>query len=171
MRNGDIIGAGGFGCIFRPPLKCKSNKRVNRKNVSKLVTRKNGNEEYKTGRRILRLIKKLPKYKDYFLVDGITKCSPKRLPLSYTIKIGKCIGMLGTSEMDIINQRISRSEFLILNIPYGGNSLTKLLKRIQFSEFKKKKEHDSFCRLLDHLVELLLEAVVKMRGLVYIIMT
>ena len=164
MRNGDIIGAGGFGCIFRPPLKCKSNKRVNRKNVSKLVTRKNGNEEYSTGRRILRLIKKLPKYKDYFLVDGITKCSPKRLPLSYTRKIGKCIGMLGTSEMDIINQRISRSEFLILNIPYGGNSLIELLKRIRFSEFKKKKKHDFFCTLLDHLVELLLEAVVKMRG-------
>jgi serine/threonine protein kinase len=164
MVNGDIIGAGGFGCIFKPPLKCKSKKQANKKNISKLITRKNGMKEYSISHRILKLIKKIPKYKEYFILDGITKCSPEKIPITYKSKIGKCIGMLGTDDIGKINQRISNREFLLLNVPYGGVSLLDLLTQMTFSGFRNKKIHDSFCELIDNLIELLLNAVVKMRG-------
>ena len=44
MKGGKVIGAGTFGCVFNPPLKCKDNKDKNYQ-VSKLLKLKDLHEE------------------------------------------------------------------------------------------------------------------------------
>ena len=52
IKGGEAIAAGGFGCVFRPPLKCSSKKSTHnsslKKNnmVSKLMIQKYGEEEF-----------------------------------------------------------------------------------------------------------------------------
>ena len=46
VNGGKIIGAGGYGCVFRPPLKCKGKPRTKKRMVSKLMTVKHAKNEY-----------------------------------------------------------------------------------------------------------------------------
>ena len=39
IKGGKVIGSGGFGCIFKPALKCKNKDRQNNK-ISKLMKKK-----------------------------------------------------------------------------------------------------------------------------------
>ena len=46
MKAGKTIGSGGFGCVFRPALKCKGvNERESNK-ISKVMTSNNALDEY-----------------------------------------------------------------------------------------------------------------------------
>ena len=46
VKGGKIIGSGGYGCVFRPPLKCKGKHRTKKRMVSKLMTVKHAKSEY-----------------------------------------------------------------------------------------------------------------------------
>lgn len=165
MIGGDVIGMGGYGCIFRPQLKCKSRRgRTKGDKISKLMTRKNGIKEYKNVKKILSYVKKIPNYRKYFILDDITKCNTYPLPDVYTKSIGKCSGSLGTDDLTKINKEITDGKLISLNVPYGGVSLLTILNTMIFSEFDKDKHlHQSFCDTLDNLVDLLLNAIVKLK--------
>ena len=49
MNGGEVISSGGYGCIFRPSLKCKSTikskSEKNNKYISKLLFNKHADEE------------------------------------------------------------------------------------------------------------------------------
>ena len=45
MFGGSVIASGGFGCIFKPSIKCESNSPSN-DSISKLMLKKNAKHEY-----------------------------------------------------------------------------------------------------------------------------
>ena len=59
-KAGKVIGAGGFGCIFYPALKCK-NKNKNFKGISKLSFKKEIEKEEKLNQEIKPIILKIKK--------------------------------------------------------------------------------------------------------------
>lgn len=84
-----VIGQGTYGCVHKPPMKCKNKTRRNKKNVSKLLTKNNAEselQEYKT-------ISSVDKKKNIYLGtptkcdiddielnrDAIIKCDNERL--------------------------------------------------------------------------------------------
>ena len=42
---GKVVGSGGFGCVFRPALKCRGKQRTAKKMISKLMTNKQAHAE------------------------------------------------------------------------------------------------------------------------------
>ena len=78
---GAAIAAGGFGCIFLPPLKCKGEERPTGKVVSKLLTTTNATKEFNEAKDIQSIIKdKLGeiKYRKYFIFPE-KKCEVEKL--------------------------------------------------------------------------------------------
>jgi hypothetical protein len=39
MDGGKVIGSGGYGCVFRPSLKCKSNIKINSQENDKYISK------------------------------------------------------------------------------------------------------------------------------------
>ena len=75
---GEVIGAGGFGCVFRPALKCNnSKKRIN--GVSKLSSNNISDSEWTQLMQIKKYIEKIPNYKNYFLINNLNNCKPSKL--------------------------------------------------------------------------------------------
>ena len=72
-KAGKAIGSGGFGCIFRPALRCassRSSKRSKNK-VSKLSFKFDGEREVKQLKLVKKYISQIPNYKKYFLLGNI----------------------------------------------------------------------------------------------------
>jgi len=78
-NGGKAIGSGGFGCVFRPALKCKNRQTRKKHMVSKVLLKKYANREYKTIKHIKDIVDEIPNYQRYFLVDNVEKCTPAPL--------------------------------------------------------------------------------------------
>ena len=78
-RGGDVIGSGGFGCVFRPALKCSRKKQRVHGMVSKLMTRRHTKREYSTIKGIKQRLRDIPQYTDYLLIDKVSTCTPAPL--------------------------------------------------------------------------------------------
>ena len=101
----DIIGEGGFGCIFYPGFNCKNKTNSTTNVVSKLqLNHFNAQNEIYIGN----IIKSIPNYSLYFL-PVISSCSISLGSLSKEA-IDKC---------DIINT--STDKYIILQIPHLKN--------------------------------------------------
>jgi len=135
---GEVVAAGGFGCVFRPPIKCQdpalNAKLQTRPYITKLLTKKNAKEEMKENIKILPIVKQIPNYKDYFLLDDIFECENFG-PLSEEDKKGfntKCDLMndkLGITASNV-NDPSSLSKMSTINIPDGGVSISSEMKII-----------------------------------------
>ena len=80
MKGGDILASGGFGCVFKPALKCKNSIRdVGDKTVSKLMTTKHATDEYNQIQAFKKVLEHIPNYKKYFLIDDFSLCQPEEL--------------------------------------------------------------------------------------------
>ena len=77
-NGGKVIDSGGFGCVFKPALKCKTAKHRT-PGISKLGTSSDVNAEWDQFTKIKKLLKKIPNYTDYFLISDITTCNPAKL--------------------------------------------------------------------------------------------
>ena len=77
---GNALTSGGFGCLFKPALKCKNSNFVYDPNlVTKLMTKKHANDEYNQIQTFKSILEHIPNYQNYFLVDGFSKCEPAEL--------------------------------------------------------------------------------------------
>ena len=119
LKGGNVIASGGYGCIFRPALKCIS-KKYEKNQVSKLMTIKHIKEEYNDIVKYKPYLEKIPNYKKYFLIDGFSICTPDKLsPSDLKDYDSKCKALKkdGFTSENINN---SLNKVLSLNIPYGG---------------------------------------------------
>jgi hypothetical protein len=78
LFGGSVIASGGFGCIFKPSIKCESNSPSN-DSISKLMLKKNAKHEYNEIQKYKKMLRNIPNYSDYFLVEGFSLCKPKEL--------------------------------------------------------------------------------------------
>jgi len=127
MKGGEVIGSGSYGCVFKPPLKCKNtqknmattkNKKTKKNLISKLVLRYEGAEEYSFNKTVVDRIKKLDNYKiikKYFMViDDI--CVPEKLKKrDKESLITRCENMVSKEYLENKLENIA-----ILNMKYGG---------------------------------------------------
>jgi serine/threonine protein kinase len=166
MKGGKAIGAGGYGCVFEPALKCKNENKRNSGYVSKLMTSKAANHEFNYIRKIQSFISKIPNYNRYFLLDYIYLCEPEKISsddyLNFDRKCGKDSKINAEFEhvqsREELNSKLDK--YNILNIPYGGISVERFLRGIElFYDF------NIFINLNNCLIELLTNAIIPMNKL------
>ena len=78
MNGGDVIGSGGFGCVFQPSLQCAdddSNNKSSKKYITKVMLKRHADEEYNIIKGFRSILKKVKNYEKYFLLKNVSKCS------------------------------------------------------------------------------------------------
>lgn len=118
-NGGRVIASGGFGCVFRPALKCKNGKRQENM-ISKLMTKKHALDEYNEIRIIKEKLQKIPDYLDYFLLSYFNICIPDTLTRKDLIQFNKKCSALPKNDINVENINNSLDDLLSLNMPYGG---------------------------------------------------
>lgn len=116
---GKVINSGGYGCVFKPALKCLDKPR-DRSKVSKLMTTRHSQEEYDFIMTYKKKLENIPNYADYFLLEGITICAPDKLtPSDLTYYKKKCTA-LQKDEITSANINDNIDNVLVINMPDGG---------------------------------------------------
>jgi len=153
---GAAIAAGGFGCIFLPPLKCKGEERPTGKVVSKLLTTINANIEFNEAKEIQSILKdKLGKiiYGKYFIFPE-KKCEVEKLEKEDLKNFNEKCKNLTRSGIYDHNININLSEVRILELTNGGSDLD--------TPISSMKTDDEFKIFSTSLLKLLTEAIVPM---------
>jgi serine/threonine protein kinase len=122
MDGGKLFDEGMYGCIFTPPLKCKDAKKQydeSDTSLSKLIIKEYANKEWL----IMAKIKKIPLWKNYFIVSESSPCVPA--PIQKEKELALC--------PPLTNSNSKLSDFRILTMPYGGTPLTSY--RVQLANF------------------------------------
>uniref|UniRef100_A0A6C0E2D1 Protein kinase domain-containing protein n=1 Tax=viral metagenome TaxID=1070528 RepID=A0A6C0E2D1_9ZZZZ len=162
-KGGKVIGSGGFGCIFRPALKCKTQKRKKNQTigysdqVTKLMTVNHAKKEYVEITKYNNILDKIPNYKNYFLLGDVTLCEPDELThddlKNYKEKC-KALNKKGITEGQI---NTSLNQVLALNMPNGGIDIE------SFLETNPSKQQ--LLQLNRCLIQLLNKAIIPMNTL------
>ena len=120
-KGGEAIASGGFGCIFKPALKCK-NKTDRIDGVSKMSIEQHGKKEMEEIEKIKVKLNKIKNYQKYYLLD-INLCNPDKLSKDDMIDFDKkCFALTryNITEKNV-NNRLNR--LTILNMPDAGIDL------------------------------------------------
>lgn len=166
---GEAIAAGGFGCVFRPAIKCDSSadraKQSQHKYISKIMKTRYANEEMEEVNRFLPVIKTIPNNKKYFLLDGIFKCKPGNLTSSDKKNLNtKCRNLLNEG-INASNINNNLSKIAALNIPDGGVAVRKTMEGLAVKFLRGDKEQEKrFGHLNNSLVRTLKNAIIPMNN-------
>ena len=147
MFGGSVIASGGFGCIFKPSIKCSKNS-SNDNTISKLMLKKYAKHEYDEIQKYKKMLRNIPNYSDYFLVEGFSLCKPKELNKQDLIDFDeKCSALTkkNYSESTVNNQI---DELMSLNMPYGGVDIDDFIEKTDFSISKMKLLNQTLIQLL-----------------------
>ena len=135
---GAAIAAGGFGCVFRPPIMPRDSKDIAKVNsqpyISKLMQRRYARDEMAEVNKILPMIKKIPNSNRYFLLDGIF-ITERFGPLNTEDKRDfelKCQNLtsLGINVKNINN---NLAGLACMYIPDGGISINDAMKQLSIN--------------------------------------
>ena len=154
-KGGKVIASGGFGCIFKPVLKCKSAIKRETDKISKLMVVKDAKEEYEDIMKFKPELEQIPNYENYFLIDGVNMCIPDKLTkqdLSQFNKKCKALKKEGYTEENI-NGRLKRIR--ALNMPDGGIDVGDFIE-------ENDKNMEKWESLNETLVDLLLNGIIPM---------
>lgn len=138
IRGGKVIDSGGYGCVFKPALKCKSigSLKTTQSNslsqqvvyVSKLMTERDATEEYNLLNKFSNIIIKSNKTNmfQFMVLSGITMCriSPTEEDKEEYVK--QCSRLAEKNGVSSITELVS------LNIPYAGKNLLKMFNELRF---------------------------------------
>ena len=121
IKGGKVVASGGYGCVFKPALKCRGSTR-NGSQISKLMLSKNAKIEYKDIFKFLPYLKKIPNYQKYFLVTDVTICEPDELTREDLDRFDekcKTLTKKGITEENI-NDPSMLKKLKAVNMPFGG---------------------------------------------------
>lgn len=127
---GKAIASGAYGCVFKPALKCKGEKTSDKNVISKLMLTQHANAEYDEIQKFSTIIKKIPNFKKYFLIDPVSWCIPEKLTKSDKVDYMKKCSNLKRKNInaDNINDDKELAKLRILNIPDGGIDIDEYFK-------------------------------------------
>ena len=152
-NGGQVIGAGGYGCVFKPALKCEgSNNRTT--GISKMLSNKDADIEWKEISNVKNIIIKIPNNDRYFLLGDMNICKPNLLSEEdkKNMEICNSLSRIGLNAKNINN---NLSKVKIINMPDGGKDIHDI-----FSENTVKFE-----TLNTSLIELLKNGIIPMNNL------
>ena len=132
---------GGFGCILYPAISCKNKTKKNY--VSKLLSYHDGIKEVYNIHKLQKILKKIPNYSKYFLIDNIDTC--KMYKNKIKTNLNKCKNLNLSNELTNII------------MPYGGINLTEY--------YNKKLSFQEEIDINNNLIELLTNAILPMNKL------
>jgi len=154
LKGGKVLGSGGFGCIFRPALKCKNRtaSKTTSEQITKLMKKKYALKEKMEVLKFQKILKNIPNYSNYFLVDGFSLCEPAPLSSEDLENFDeKCSAL---KKMDLDKENINRRESLMqlsaLNMPYGGVDVSKFIDEHWYNAKKMGELNNSMIQLLDN---------------------
>lgn len=155
-KGGRVVASGSYGCVFHPALRCHSKKTRSKNKITKLMMRKDAEEEYKLSQKILRRIKHIKNYKNYFMVDDFTMCTPGKLSGNDLEEFDERCNALTREYItkENINEPRTLDKILALNMPNGGVSIDKYLREYH--------SYDDYIELNNKLIDLLVNGIVKM---------
>ena len=112
QKGGKQIGEGTYGCVFVPPLACKSGLKASKTMVGKLTSKEDATREITIANRL----RQLPLYSNYFLLPEPESCEPleKSKQKNTNLLSGKC--------SPVEEGRIKFKDTLQTFTPFGGKS-------------------------------------------------
>ena len=119
-KGGKAIASGGFGCVFKPALKCHDKSDREQNKISKLMSKKHALQEYEEISNIKKKLDNIPNYKDYFLLYDATLCKPDKLTKSDLSQFNDNCSALPKYDITKNNINTKLDDLMSLNIPYGG---------------------------------------------------
>jgi hypothetical protein len=154
LLGGEPIASGGYGCVFKPALSCKSNpgKRSPGK-ITKLMSKKYAEREYNEIMRFQKILSSIPNYTHFFLLNDFTLCEPAPLTSEDLNHFDKCRALKkdGINEKNI-NQSLDK--IMALTMPDGGIAVDDYIR--------KTTNYTDFITLNNTLIELLNKGIVPM---------
>ena len=126
---GKALTSGGFGCLFRPVLKCKNtlnydkipdHNNSGKQMVTKLMTTNHAKDEYKQITEFKSVLDHIPNYQNYFLVDGFSICEPAELSKDDLKDFDENCSALKKKHFKESNINQNLDKILALNMPDGG---------------------------------------------------
>ena len=166
-KGGAAIAAGGFGCVFNPPLQCSNGNIVDGTYVSKLMANKYAKDEILEIDKVKRVIAPLrPETRKYFLIDDSFVCKPANMTKYDLIGFNaKCQGAIGVRSEDI-NNPVNKKKLSILQMKNGGGTvheyIMSLLSSINIAAF-----HAKFVELNNLMIGLLENGIVPLNQVDY----
>jgi hypothetical protein len=151
-NGGKVIESGGFGCVFKPALQCNKRSKREKNKVSKLMTTNKANFEYGLIMEIRKKLNKIKNYKDYYIINDLTLCSPSKLTKSDLNNFKKCTAL---PKSNITKKNINKSlrKIMSLNIPDGG---------IPIDDYTENNPIQNFKALNNKFMDLLLHGIIPM---------
>jgi hypothetical protein len=144
-QGGKVIGSGGFGCVFKPALKCKdSNQRTD--GISKMLLNKDAKDEWDEITKVKVIISKIPNNDKYFLIDNMNKCKPDKLNNEDKTNLQSC-SSLSKSGINSFNINFKLDNVEIINMPDGGVDIRSIF---EFTYIKFEIVNASLINLLIH---------------------
>ena len=145
INGGRSIGSGGFGCVFRPSIRC-GNKEGSQNYISKLMLKEDAVEELEEIKTFSSILKKIKNYKNYFLIDDITLCKVSTLSKEDLYDFNNKCKSLYKNDFIASNINFKLNQLLMLNMPYGGINLSSYIEEHP-SSITLKKLHISLINL------------------------
>jgi serine/threonine protein kinase len=161
INGGKALTSGGFGCLFKPALKCKNAANYNQtdqKMVTKLMTVKNAKDEYKQINMFKTILDHIPNYQNYFLVDGFSICEPDELTKEDLEDFDENCSALKKKDLNEKNINQNLDKILALNMPDGGIDVDDYILSITDMNSIKSL----YTELNNSLVDLLVNGIVPM---------
>ena len=159
---GKALTSGGFGCLFRPALKCKNtlnydkiNNDQGQKTVTKLMTKKHAQDEYRQITEFKSVLDHIPNYQNYFLVDGFSICEPAELSASDLENFDDNCSALKKKQFRQKNVNQNLDKILALNMPDGGIDVDDYVLDVDNKSFIA----DTYAELNTSLVDLLVNGI------------
>jgi hypothetical protein len=170
IKGGDILASGGFGCVFKPALKCKNTTiNVDDNTISKLMTVKHATDEYNQIQAFKKVLEHIPNYKKYFLVDDFSLCQPQELETEDLRLFDKKCKALVKKKFTRTNINQSLDKVLAINMPDGGIDVKRFLKRIRGLNKKTNNNNNqintAYTQLNNSLIDLLINGIIPMNKL------
>jgi len=149
LRGGKAIASGGFGCIFKPALKCKTRKhKAVDVGITKLMKIKHARAEFKEIQLLKKQLMNIPDYGKYFLLDGFSLCEPKSLTRDDLENFDKKCKAMKKINITASNVNDSLDKLRALNMPYGGIDIGDYIKKERMNYKKMHELNTSLLHLL-----------------------
>ena len=146
---GEALASGGFGCIFKPALKCKNSK-ARTTGVSKMSVEQHGKQEMEEITQIKDRLIKIKNYNKYYLLD-VELCKPDKLSGEDLRNFNKKCYALTRYNINEKNVNSRLNGLTILNMPNAGMDLKDwLIDDGKINREKMYKLNKLIIKLLKH---------------------
>ena len=153
-KGGAVIGAGAFGCVFRPPLRCPGEVDAgDGPRVTKLMSSSEADHEYNMITKFNKTINTIPNHDSFFLTAPVSLCNvdPELITQSDLVPAPETEGC----DITVEELQSNPGNFKLLQLPDGGIPL-----RIYIEEAVSDWDEAECLQFISHMTALLLGGIV-----------